>query len=936
MKSGMQQDNLKRRATQGEHPTPRASARVRPYYTTNQPARPVYSRGVPLRSPLILSISLILFFILFPAQASAYTKNSPVVLPTLQIAVGFEDDSRLNYWTPVEVTLSNEGSNFTGVLSVTTYAGFSRPVVAGSILPWSYQTSVVLPHGTQKQINFNIPLYETPAVPQGIVATLSDNNGKAITTQAAKLFTLHSGSLLIGILSDHTAESPEFSSLSKVSLPDPGRSVELATLNASTMPDVAEVLDNFDVIVLDDFTTSTLSRAQLTALQTWINRGGVLMAVGGPDWQRTLGTLPPQLLPVVVHGTGILPAGTHMLPIGSPTIAEAGQIAASDTLRQSLPISAATLPGGNDTRQEAFSNFETVLGTESNPLIVQAYQGQGVICYLAFDPLVAPLMDWVGTIALWKGLLLRTLGDQSLLPANAPTYTNGPGQSILRGGLFQILQPGAPFPAWILVILLLGYIIVIGPIRFFFVLNKAKGDRRKRADWNWRIIASSIVVFSLLTYGLVYIQKRPTINSISIIQLNQGGNTAHVTNFFSSFIPDDGNFQIHVLAKSLAQPITNAIFKGDPDVQNNDEGIGITVGQNETNINLQHTSPWTLHRFVSEADQKLQGGLLSQLALHNGTLSGTVINKLGTNLNDVYILMNHSFAYIGNLPEGQTKRVNDSLHSSTLSSGSTLADQIAKANHLPVPYYPFANGSQPKNDIQLHLAILSALSGEGFTYSNCGGLCSTFAIAGKHSIITPPFGAPKLNPIDGNDPLLVTGAPATLIGWTDQPVDKTSDITINGASSGGIHDDFVQVPLNVDLFASSSLPPGLITGQVINAQGNDVQTTSPGVYTINTGSITFEFSLPGAVNLQLNNLTISTPVVMQNTGINQVSARLYNWNTHSWDAITLINNSFTTTNIKAYTSSDGRVLLQVINQNASQKSTLYFGKPSLSLNNAVN
>ena len=74
---------------------------------------------------------------------------------------------------------------------------------------------------------------------------------------------------------------------------------------------------------------------------------------------------------------------------------------------------------------------------------------------------------------------------------------------------------------------------------------------------------------------------------------------------------------------------------------------------------------------------------------------------------------------------------------------------------------------------------------------------------------------------------------------------------------------------------------------------------------------------------------------MQNTAINQVSARLYNWNTHSWDAITLNNNSFTTTNIKAYTSSDGRVLLQVINQNASQDA-LYFGKPSLSLNSAVN
>jgi len=79
--------------------------------------RPISNLGVPLRSPwrrvvtLLASIciSLILFFILFPAQASAYTKNSPAILPTLQIAVGFEDDSRLNYWTPVQVALSNEG-----------------------------------------------------------------------------------------------------------------------------------------------------------------------------------------------------------------------------------------------------------------------------------------------------------------------------------------------------------------------------------------------------------------------------------------------------------------------------------------------------------------------------------------------------------------------------------------------------------------------------------------------------------------------------------------------------------------------------------------------------------------------------------------------------------------------------------------------------------
>jgi hypothetical protein len=252
-----------------------------------------------------------------------------------------------------------------------------------------------------------------------------------------------------------------------------------------------------------------------------------------------------------------------------------------------------------------------------------------------------------------------------------------------------------------------------------------------------------------------------------------------------------------------------------------------------------------------------------------------------------------------------------------------------------VPYFPFAHGSQPKNDFQLHLAILSALSGEGMNFAPCDGPCSSYAITGKHSIITPLLGTPKLKPIDANDPLLLAGAQATLIGWSNNRVDTTNDVTVNGANPGGTFQDFIQVPLKVELSPSSSLPPGLINGQVINAQGNDVQTTSPSVYTINMGSITFEFSLPGTVNLQMNTLTISSPVIMQNTGINKVSARLYNWNTNAWDAIIFNHNSFTTTNSKAYTSSDGRVLLQVINQNASQ-GALYFGRPSLSLNNAVN
>lgn len=925
----MKQEKLARQTRQVDHLTPRATTKVRPYDTMNRFAKFVYRRGAPLW-PCILCISLIVTFLL-PAQASAHTQNTPGVLPTLQVTAGFEDDARLDYWTPVQITLNNNGPDFRGALSATTYSSFSRTgLVVGTILPWSYRQSIILPHGAQKQLNLYVPFYESPAVPRGIIATLSDSNGKVITYQTATPFTLDTGSLLVGILSDQTAEGTGFSPLSAVSLPDPTRSIELATLNASTMPDMAEVLDNFDVIVLEDFNVSLLNAAQLSALETWVNQGGALIEIGGPHWQRTLGSLPSQLLPLVVQGTGSLPAGTHLLPTGSPSITEIGQKPMPDTLQQSITISTATLPGKGDARQEAFSNLETVLAFDTTPLIEQAHQGQGVVCYLAFDPAVAPLVGWPGAIALWKGLLIRTLGDQSLIPSSTPSYNNGPGQSILRGGLSQILQPGAPLPVWALGLLLLGYIVIIGPIRFLIV------KQLKHRDWNWRIILSSVIVFSLLTYGLAYSQKGPTINSISIIQINQGGNVAHVTSFYSPFIPGGGNIQVHLPARSLAQPITNAPFQSaDPRAFNSDAGAIITVGQNETNIHLQNVDPWTLHPIVTEGDQQLHGGLISHLALHDGILSGTVTNTLDTSLSDVYILMPRSFAYMGNLLAGQTQEVNVQLHGSTLDTGTTLTDQIAKQNRLPVPYFPYAKGSQPQNEFQRHLAILSALSGEGFSYIPCGGPCSTYAIAGKHMIFTPPFGASKVNPFDGHDPLLVNGAPATLIGWADQPVYATNAITINGASPGGIHDNLIQAPLNVDFSSSSSLPSGLIYGQVINAQGSEVQTTSPGVYTINMGSITFEFALPYSNNLQINTIMINAPDVTQSAGIHNVQGRLYNWDTSSWDAITFNNLTFTTANTKAYTSSDGLVLLRVMNQDASNRALL-FGKPSLSLNDTVN
>src|SRR5713226_7826020 len=882
-------------------------------------------------------VALVLVSILSPARVSAqmkYANHASAAQPTLQLIVGFGDNSRLDFWVPVLITVSNGGAAFTGVLSVTTFTSPNPPgPFATGVLPWSYRQAVALPHGAQKQITINVPFFKSPATPRGIIASLSNERGKVVATANDEPSVVDLSSVLIGILSDQSSQNGGFAPLSAATLPDPTRSLTILPLDAGSLSNTDETLANFDVIILDNFTTRSLSAAQFTALQTWVNRGGALIEIGGQQGQQTLGTLPPQLLPVVINGISTLPASANLLPVGGPGIADIGQAPAK--ISQPITITTASLPGTNDVRRQAFSNLSTVLASGNSSLIVQANVGQGIICFLAYDPTSAPLLSWPGTIALWKGLLLRSLRDQSLFPAAAPRFSSGPGELYVRGGLFQVLQPGTLLPVWALIFLLLGYIVLIGPVRLFIL------KRLKRPNWSWRIILAGAVVFSFLTYGLAFYQRGATINSISIVQLNQGGQSAHVTTFFSVFVPGQGDVQVHVPGTVLAQPIVNYPFQLDDRVdKNNFYHMTFTTGQDGTTINLPDAGTWTLHPIVSEGDQQVQGGLQSHLALRGGSLVGMVTNTLATSLSDVYILMPHSFAYIGHLQSGQSLQVNVPMHSSPLNASSTLADQVARDNHLPVPYFPYDHNTQPQNAFQRHLAMLSALSGEGYAYSNCHGPCSTHAVVSSHIITAPPFGGPPVNPLDTNDALLIAGAPATLIGWADQPFGASDDATANGINPAGVHDSLLQIPLNIDFSELSNLPPGLISGQVVNAKGNNLQIISPNVYDMTAGSITFAFTLPGVHLAQIHRMSIVEPFISGAPG--QAQVQLYNWTTASWNTIAFTSVSFNTGNTQAYISPDGHVLLQVAtrasaptgttsNQHAST-GTILFEKPSLSFN----
>jgi hypothetical protein len=881
-----------------------------------------------------LGLALVLSSLCFVAIASAHTTAPASSDMTLQLNTNFET-TRVGYWVPVHVTVGNNGNtSFQGTIVVRTFSGSFRLTDPGMASDQRFEAPVTLAGQTERQITFSIPFDVSFFIPRGIVAELLDSHGKTILTQTQPIYARGAGDVSVGILSDQYAS---LGALKSVSLPDQASSVLTTQFDADTLPTNSTVLENFDVIILDDFSTSTLQPAQLAALQTWVNRGGVLIEVGGPNWQQTLGTLPPALLPVTVTDIDVAPAGTPLFSTDTMPAQLTNQRTAqqTDILPEETMISVASAGSSGDTGPGSSISSQVVSAYGTTPLIVQAHEGQGIVCYLAFDPALYPLSTWPGTSQMWQHLLLHTLGDQLLIPPVATRSSSGPGALLTRGGILAILQPNIWTATWFIVGLLISYVVLLGPVRFLII------KRRRRPFWNWRVAISSILIFSLLAYGIAFYQKGRALtdNSISIVQINQSGTEAHITTYMGVFVPNQGNFQVQFPNSDLPQAVQTPLEDTASLLTTGSASTPIFYGLRQTSVDLLNSGQWTFHPLVAEQDHQLHGTISTRLTLQGNRIVGVITNTLHTSLSDVYILIPHYFVAIGSIAAGATLQISQALQNSATDPGTSLADQIATSKGLPADYYPYSKGAQPQTEKGRHIALLSALNGAGFSFTPCNGSCTTHAItnASKQTIITPNSGMAAVPLSSDADPLLVSGAPATLIGWADQPLDGMNTVTINGVTPHGFHENFIQMPLNIDLSSPMNTPPDFITGQMVGAQSigdGGVSTILPGVYSMSTASISFEFDLPDMLNAAASGLTITVPNTLNTTasppGVSYVQAFLYNWQTTNWDPFSLDYGVLITRNTGAYISPDGRVLLQLSNQNALQ-GQIFLGRPSLSL-----
>ncbi|WP_347489025.1 hypothetical protein ABDB91_17775 [Desulfoscipio sp. XC116] len=206
----------------------------------------------------LLRIYLIIFIVWLFTGGSAFASASVAV----SAETGFDGKCKAGGINPVRVTLKSGGQDFEGILTV----------AAGEKL---YRHRVDLPAGTTKMLPFAVLILSQD---REITINFTDNEGKVIARCRAPLEIAPANSVLVGLLSDTPAELYHIRGL-KSPLVD-GKDVLTVNMDEDFLFTPAE-MQNFNLIIADNFNTGNLGADQEELLRSWLSGGGLALVGTG-------------------------------------------------------------------------------------------------------------------------------------------------------------------------------------------------------------------------------------------------------------------------------------------------------------------------------------------------------------------------------------------------------------------------------------------------------------------------------------------------------------------------------------------------------------------------------------------------------------------------------------------------------------------------------
>ena len=524
---------------------------------------------------------------------------------------------RAGSWFAVAVDVENAGPTVTGELRIT----------GGSDSRTRFGTPAELATGSRKQFL----LYALPPAFGGnmkvqLVA------GDKIVKEAPVAVALHDQTqLVVGVVAENPAKIVGQLDL----LPNQnGIAPVIVPLTPADLPERIQAWSALDRLIWQDTDTASLSSAQLAALRTWIAGGGRLVLIGGTSGADILSSLPDELLPYRPSANlDVDPASLRSILGGVP------EGAATLTAYAGDPGAGHALAVSGDRVIAAELAF-----------------GSGSVTLLGFDPTTG----WIADGDTWDAPLWK-----KLLPQRSTGTVSLADDSQIVGAVANLPSLALP-PITSLLVLLFGYIVLVGPINYIVL------SRMDRREWAWVTVPALIGVFTIGAFGFGSLLRGSDVivHEVAIVRGAPGTRPGDDAGLSRDLLPVARTFQLKVEGGALlATPINGDIFGGGTGA-----GLDVLAGR-------PVAGPRPRGRLRVAADDPGRGQRhrpdrrRRRSALEGGQVTGTITNRSARTLESPALVLGGSSQARGH-PAGATVNVTLTIPLNQNINGISLSERV--------------------------------------------------------------------------------------------------------------------------------------------------------------------------------------------------------------------------------------------------------------------
>lgn len=233
----------------------------------------------------------LVFALLLPGSPAWAGDGAPV---SMEVSTVYGDMGKFGSHIPLVITFYGQSETpFNGTVNVKTLE--STPDNSDEVYQYSFPVSVKLAETEKKEIY--IPLGQKSS---GIHVALCDQGGREVDSCSLSFdVSRDMGRLLIGGLA---GEEEELSYFDGVHLEYGMVDSRLILLDQKALPSDARGLELLDILLINGFSTESLTEDQRTAILQWVERGGTLLLGTGQEAEKVLGGFSEDLGGVRIRG----------------------------------------------------------------------------------------------------------------------------------------------------------------------------------------------------------------------------------------------------------------------------------------------------------------------------------------------------------------------------------------------------------------------------------------------------------------------------------------------------------------------------------------------------------------------------------------------------------------------------------------------------------